>query len=150
MVGKRMRRLPPVPLWKGVTVLVVEDHEDTRDLFRRILESLGVRALVARHGHEALGVLARQPPDLVLCDLRMPVMDGFAFLREIRRDPSAPRVPVVAVTAHGADRDLDATWRAGFDGHLTKPIDYDSLVAVLERALGARWSAPDEEDDEGG
>jgi two-component system CheB/CheR fusion protein len=135
-------------LWKGVTVLVVEDHEDTRELFRRILESVGVRALVARHGHEALGLLG-QRLDLVLCDLRMPVMDGFAFLRAMRGDPSVSRVPVVAVTAHGADRDLDATWRAGFDGHLTKPIDYDSLVAVLERALGARWKAPDEEDEPG-
>ena len=143
------RRLPPVPLWKGVTVLVVEDHEDTRELFRRILESLGVRALVARHGHEALDLLGGHSLDLVLCDLRMPVMDGFAFLRAMRGDPSARRVPVVAVTAHGADRDLDATWRAGFDGHLTKPIDYDSMVAVLERALGARWTASDEEDELG-
>jgi CheY-like chemotaxis protein len=133
-------------LWKGVTVLVVEDHEDTRDMFRRILESLGARALVARHGHEALGLLGRQRLDLVLCDLQMPVMDGFAFLRAMRRDPRAPRVPVVAVTAHGADRDLDATWQAGFDGHLTKPVDYDSLVAVLERALGARWTALDEDE----
>jgi CheY-like chemotaxis protein len=142
-----MRRLPPVPLWKGVTVLVVEDHEDTRELFRRILHSLGARAVLARHGYEALGLLSRQPLDLVLCDLRMPVMDGFAFLRAMRRDPSAPRVPVVAVTAHGADRDLDATWRAGFDGHLTKPIDYDSLVAVLERAVGARWTGADEDEE---
>jgi CheY-like chemotaxis protein len=144
-----MRRLPPVPLWKGVTVLVIEDHEDTRVLFGRMLESLGVRALVARDGYEALGVMARYPPDLVLCDLRMPVMDGFAFLRAVRRDPSAHRVPVVAVTPHGADRDLHATWQAGFDGHLTKPVDYESIVAVLERALGTRGSANDEEDEAG-
>jgi CheY-like chemotaxis protein len=133
-------------LWKGVTVLVIEDHEDTRDLLRRILESLGIRTLVARDGQEALEVMARRLPDLVLCDLRMPVLDGFAFLRAVRRDPGARRVPVVAVTAHGADRDLHATWRAGFDGHLTKPFDFDSIVAVVERALGARWSAPEEEE----
>lgn len=145
-----MRRLPPVPLWKGVTVLVVEDHEDSRDLLRHILESLGARVLVARNGHEGLGIVARHAPDIVLCDLLMPVMDGFAFLRAVRRHPTARRVPVVAVTALGADRDLHETWRAGFDGHLTKPIDYDSILSVLERALGARWSADDEEDDGAG
>jgi CheY-like chemotaxis protein len=145
-----MRRLPPVPLWKGVKVLVIEDHEDSREALRRILASLGVQALVARNGHHALGLVARHAPDIVLCDLLMPGMDGFAFLREMRRDPSGARVPVVAVTALGSDRDLHRTWSAGFDGHLTKPIDYDSIVAVLERALGGRFSADDEEDDAGG
>jgi CheY-like chemotaxis protein len=140
-----MRRLPQFPMWKGRRVLVVEDHADSRDLIRQILQSVGVQVQVARDGAEALRVVTGAPPDLILCDLIMPIMDGFAFLDRIRRTPAVKHVPVIAVTAMGGDGDLQRTWRAGFDGHLTKPIDYDSVVGTVDRVLGAR-GLPDEEE----
>jgi CheY-like chemotaxis protein len=143
-----MRRLPPIPLWKDVTVLVIEDHRDSRELLRQMLHALGLRVLAARDGQEALDHLGETTPDLILCDLVMPVMDGFAFLSAIRRSPRYQRIPVVAVTALGQDHDLDATWRAGFDGHLTKPIDYDTVVATVERILGQRLGAKSTEEED--
>ncbi len=141
-----MRHLSPFPLWKGVTVLVVEDHADSRDVLRQILRSLGARVLLAIHGEEALRLVTKDPPDLILCDLIMPVMDGFAFLKRLRQLPAVARTPVVAVTALGASGDLQETWEAGFDGHLTKPIDYETVAGTLERVLsGSRL--PEEPDE---
>jgi CheY-like chemotaxis protein len=128
---------PRFPLWKGTAVLVVEDEPDSRDVLRQILRSLGVEPLLARDGREGLDVLARRRPAAILCDLLMPGMDGFAFLRTVRREPAFAAIPVVAVTALGGPDDLHRTWSAGFDGHLTKPVDYDTLAALLDRVLGA-------------
>jgi CheY-like chemotaxis protein len=134
------------PLWKGVSVLVVEDDADSRDLFGQILRSLGVEPLVARDGREGLDLLSRRKPDVILCDILMPGMDGFTFLHSVRREPDLAAIPVVAVTALGAPDDLQRTWNAGFDGHLTKPIDYDTLAALIDRVLGAvmRGEEPEE------
>ena len=115
-------------------------------MLRQILQSLGARVLLAIHGEEALKLLAKDPPDLILCDLIMPVMDGFAFLKRLRRLPAVARTPVVAVTALGASGDLQETWEAGFDGHLTKPIDYDTVTSTLERVLSAS-RLPEEPDE---
>jgi CheY-like chemotaxis protein len=134
------------PLWKGVAVLVVEDDADSRDVLRQILRSLGIEPLLARDGREGLDVLSRRKPSVILCDLLMPGMDGFAFLRSVRREPDLAGIPVVAVTALGGADDLQRTWTAGFDGHLTKPIDYDALAALIDRVLGAvlRLEEPEE------
>jgi CheY-like chemotaxis protein len=139
-MGGVAARHPPV--WaavKGARVLVLEDHADGRELLRQILHALGAHVLLAADGHQGLQLIAgRQPPDLVLCDLRMPGMGGFTFLERLRRDPSLARVPVIAVTALGDDRALHRTWAAGFDGHVTKPIDYDTIASVAERGLTHR------------
>ena len=140
-----MPQPPPLQFWKGVTVLVVEDHPDSRDVLGKLLRSVGARPLLARDGRDALVQLEKETPDLVLCDLLMPRMDGFAFLELLRRDPIHGKLPVVAVTALGADADLHRTWAAGFDGHLTKPIDYDSILALLNRVLSARLGFDDVE-----
>lgn len=142
-----MRRLPPLPMWRGTRILVVEDHPDSRDLLRQILQSVGARVLLAADGAEALRVATSEPPDLILCDLKMPVMDGFAFLHHLRHTPDVARIPVVAVTALGGEADLQRTWLAGFDGHLTKPIDHDAVVATVDRVFGARELPPDADDD---
>ena len=130
------RRLPPLPILKGSTILVLEDNPDSRELLRQILESLGARVLLAADGEEGLRLLSgRRPPDLILCDLLMPKLDGYGFIHGIRRDARLTRVPVVAVTGLGHGSDLNRTWLAGFDGHVTKPIDYDTIASVAERVL---------------
>jgi CheY-like chemotaxis protein len=141
-----MRPLRPVAMWRGTRVLVIEDHADSRDLLRQILQSVGVHVLMAGNGAEGLRVATSEPPDLILCDLKMPVMDGFTFLDQLRRMASVAHIPVVAVTALGGEADLLRTWQAGFDGHLTKPIDHDSVVATVDRVFGRR-DVPDEADD---
>ncbi len=125
---------PPTPSRahpKRFTVLLAENHPGTRESTRRLLESRGGRVLVAADGRQALEVLEHEDPDLVLCELRMPRVDGFAFISRIREDPHRTRLRVVALTVLAGDRDYLRTLEAGFDGHLTKPLDIQALSRFI-------------------
>ena len=140
--GRRKRKpsssrlRPPLDL-KGVTILIAEDHEHSRELLRDIVESFGASAVLASDGYDAVKKVSWIKADLVLCDLRMPRLDGFGFLDWLRHDPKLSRTPVIAVTALGSDADYRRTFDAGFNGHLVKPIDYETMAAQLERVFWA-------------
>jgi CheY-like chemotaxis protein len=142
-VGAAPRRRPagPSPLLAGLTVLVVEDHHDSRDVLRQMLQGYGARVVEAAHGEEALDLLDRPRPAAILCDLVMPVMDGFRFVAAVKASPRWRRIPIIAVTALGGELDYRRTWEAGFDAHLTKPVQPDHVVAVI-RAVTGRPPAP--------
>jgi CheY-like chemotaxis protein len=126
----------------GVTVLIVEDHADSRDMLRQIVASFGATVVSSEDGREALRVVGWVAPDLILCDLRMPSLDGFGLLETLRHHPSLSRTPVIAVTALGSDEDVQRTWQAGFNGHLVKPVDYGMVAAALERIFWAQGGGP--------
>jgi two-component system CheB/CheR fusion protein len=121
----------------SLIILVVEDTEDALEATRAMLEMLGAQVLVARNGREALDILAAGYVDLVLCDLRMPAMDGFEFLRELSRTAGAAAPPVVAMTGLASASDRERTRAAGFSGHLKKPFDDTALVLVIRSAMEA-------------
>jgi two-component system, sensor histidine kinase len=127
----------------GYTVLLIEDNDDFREVFRLRLESLGAHVLVVADGLAGLGQMARPPlPNAVLCDLTMPTMDGLEFARRVRLDPRYRRVLLVAVTGSDSDADVLQTWRAGFDAHLVKPVSDEALGALARRVEGdftAEW-----------
>jgi CheY-like chemotaxis protein len=131
----RAPRLSPSRPLKGLALLVVEDHDDSREFLKRLLEALGARVLVAGNGRDALDVLQSHLPDAILLDLMMPVMDGYTFARRVARDRRLARIPVIAVTALGGTRDLLQTWEAGFAGHVTKPLGQVELITVVQRVL---------------
>lgn len=142
--GPGPRRLPfaprrqidlSAPRLDRLTVLVLEDHLDSREMLRQMLQDLGATVVSAGDGWEGLHVLRAERPDVILCDLLMPAMDGFAFIAALRRDPRWRRIAVVAVTALGSDADYRRTWEAGFDAHLTKPIQPNHLAAVIRAVL---------------
>lgn len=122
----------------GLTILVVEDTPDSLEATRIMLEVLGAEVLVARDGVEALDVMATSSPDLVLCDLRMPRMDGFEFLHELSRTEGDDRPPVVAVSGLVSKSDQERTRAAGFDGHLKKPFDDVALESAVRATLDHR------------
>lgn len=129
---------PPVAPFADLTILVVEDTEDSLEATHMLLELLGAHVLVARDGVEALDVMAIRQPDLVLCDLRMPRMDGFEFLIELSRLQGRDHPPVVAVTGFVSEADHQKTDAAGFEGHLNKPFDDTALVSTVRATLSHR------------
>lgn len=124
---------PSAGALSGLSVLVVEDAADMREFLRVLLGHLGAQVALACDGREALDMIQDAHPNVVLCDLRMPRMDGFEFIRELRRTPSYP--PVVAMSALAGKADRQHTREAGFEGHITKPFDDAALVAALDAAL---------------
>jgi CheY-like chemotaxis protein len=124
---------------KSATILLVEDHDDSRDAFGQILASLGHRVLLAATGRDALQIVATERPDLVLCDLRMPGMDGYDFMAALRAQDKLPELTVIAVTGSAPEpATLTHLQAAGFASHLTKPLDYDAIVGALDSFLRAK------------
>jgi CheY-like chemotaxis protein len=123
----------------GVRILVIDDHVDSRDALQQVLEVLGATVHAAGDGGDGLAIAERERPHLVLCDLRLPGMDGFAVLAALRASLPDHPIRVLAVTGLGRADDVKRCRAAGFDGHLVKPLDYDRLVATVGRvlALGA-------------
>jgi len=128
------RKTGPAPL-AGITALVVDDQRDIAQAVGHMLEADGARVFVADSGGEALALIDRHRPDVILSDLTMPGMDGFEFLRRLRADPQTARLPVVAVTGHGRRSDSLRAWEAGFDGHVGKPVDWTTLIAAVHRCV---------------
>jgi CheY-like chemotaxis protein len=120
-----------------VSVLVVDDDDHAREGMVRLIQTLGVRARAARDGEEALALVPEVQPDLILCDLQMPRLDGFGFVKRLRRTPPFSRILTVAVTGLSGPLDIAATREAGFDDHLVKPISTEMIARVLERAVDA-------------
>lgn len=117
------------------TVLVVDDYDDVRVVTRKALESLGYRVLEAASGTEAVRVAQSDSPDLILMDLSMPAMDGFATIHQLRRLLGLRDVPVIAVSAHTAREVREDALAAGCCDFITKPFHIQKLKAAVERLL---------------
>lgn len=126
----------------GLSVLVVDDVEDARESLQGLLQDLGAQVSVAADGREALQRVQEVDPDLVLCDLRLARMDGFDFIRELKRAAPSNHPPVVAVSALAGDVQRKRTRDAGFSGYLKKPFDSAALVAAADAALGPPETIP--------
>jgi two-component system sensor histidine kinase/response regulator len=116
-------------------VLVAEDNAVNQMLVERFLRKLGCRTTVADNGRAALRALERAAFDVVLMDVQMPEMDGYAASAAIRahRDPAIAALPIVALTAHAMPADRERCLAAGMDGFLTKPLRIDALRDELRR-----------------
>ena len=116
---------------KDLKVLLVEDVEDTRLFMRIELEEQGFIVLEAENGQVAVDIAAREKPDVILMDLTLPLMDGFAATKLIRQNDALKNVPIIAITAHKED-DFRADAKAsGFDAYVTKPIDVNWLKGLI-------------------
>jgi len=124
-------------------VLLVEDNLVNQRLAVRMLEKMGHQVVVAQTGQEALNSLQAEKFDLVLMDVQMPEMDGFAATREIRRRElgGQEHLPVIAMTAHAMKGDRESCLEAGMDDYLAKPINREELQQVIERAIKSKKEA---------
>jgi len=123
-------------------VLVAEDNAVNRELLREVLEARGYEVIEACNGQEALDMIGQSQPDLLLLDISMPVLDGFATVRKIRENPKLAALPVLAVTAYAMRGDQEKILNSGFDGYLSKPVNSQSLAKELDRHLGKRIASP--------
>ena len=120
---------------RDLTVLLVEDVEDTRHFMRLELEEQGFIVFEAENGQVAVETAAREKPDVILMDLTLPLMDGFTATKLIRQYDALKNVPIIAFTAHKED-DFRADAKAsGFDAYVTKPIDVNWLKDLIDGLL---------------
>ena len=116
---------------RPASVLVVDDNVDAAETLQMFLEVSGCMARVAHTGTEALGVLERFQPQVALFDIGLPDMNGYELARRVRQLPGGAGMLLIAATGWGQEADKQLAFDAGFDHHLTKPIDFDKLRALL-------------------
>ena len=119
------------------TVLLVEDNEDNRTIYSTALSHAGYRVIEAATGLEGVERARSESPDLILMDMSMPVLDGWAATRILKGEDSTRHIPVVALTAHAMSSDRQIALDAGCDGYLSKPVPPRSVLAEVVRWLGA-------------
>ncbi|MBS0326143.1 MAG: response regulator [Proteobacteria bacterium] len=119
-------------------LLLVEDNELNRDMLSRRLVRRGYDVVFALDGQAAVDAAAALAPDLILMDMSLPVLDGWEATRRIKADPRLCAIPVIALTAHAMQGDAHRALGAGCDEFETKPVEFDRLLAAIERLLAAR------------
>ncbi len=118
-------------------ILIVEDDPPTRELMAWLLREAGHTVGEAGDGAQGLQLALDERPDLVVCDLRLPSMDGYAVARALKRDPGCAAIPLLAVSSLRPEQDRERVLAAGFDGYVCKPIEPASFVAEVEAFLPA-------------
>jgi CheY-like chemotaxis protein len=118
-------------------VLLIEDNPPSLELMSYLLRHFGHTPIESRDGLEGLDAMRRERPELVVCDIDLPKLDGYALAGRARADAELKSIPMVAVTALAIVGDRERALRAGFDGYITKPIDPETFVAQLENFLPA-------------
>ena len=116
-------------------VLIVEDNEQNLYLLSFILQKRGYEVAAAHDGQQGIDMALSMIPDLILLDIQLPVMDGYAVARALRADPRLDRVPIVAVTSYAMTGDREKTIEAGCNGYIEKPINPDTFLQQVEAHL---------------
>ena len=116
-------------------VLLVEDTEDNRFMMRRLLEMSGFQVVEAMNGEEAVRLARAESPQLILMDLSLPVIDGLAATRLIRKVPALEATPIIAVSAHDTSDFQTEAVKAGCNSYVTKPIDFNELEQLIHQLL---------------
>jgi two-component system, cell cycle response regulator DivK len=116
-------------------ILVIEDQPDNRTILRDLLSAAGFVVLEAEDGQAGIATALAERPDLILMDIQMPIVDGYAATRQIKAAPGMAAVPIIAVTSHALAGDEAKTRAAGCDGYIAKPFSPRALLAEVRRFL---------------
>ena len=116
-------------------ILVVEDQPDNRQIIRDMLADTGYEIAEAENGEEALAAITKQRPDLILMDIQLPIMDGYAATRRIKTDPALKSIPVIAVTSYALSGEEKKAREAGCDDYVPKPYSPRQLLAKIRQYL---------------
>jgi two-component system, cell cycle response regulator DivK len=116
-------------------MLLIEDNEQNQYLVTFLLEKHGYEIVVASDGLAGIALAEQETPSLILLDIQLPMMDGYAVARQLRANPALAHVPVVAVTSYAMPGDREKALAAGCDGYLEKPINPETFVSQVEGYL---------------
>ncbi|MGH9141133.1 MAG: response regulator [Vicinamibacterales bacterium] len=119
----------------GFRILVIEDNPTNLELMTYLLNAFGHTTTGARDGEEGIEAALLAPPDLILCDLALPKLDGYGVLRRLKSESSLTGVPIIAVTASAMVGDRDKVIETGFNGYISKPITPETFVGEVESYL---------------
>lgn len=141
--SKKLKRLTPkksepAATSNAVRVLYVEDAEVIRDTISRLLELNGYEVAYAKNGQEGVDKAVSWQPDVILMDLRMPVMDGFKAIEQIKSDPRTRYIPVFVVSAWSSKKDRTQAKLAGATDFFVKPPDLNQLITAIENVLSSK------------
>jgi len=123
-------------------ILVVEDDSTIRELFCSLLTAAGFEAEGAEHALAAVCAIVREKPDLILADIRMPIVDGLSLVRELKAHGDSGHIPIIAVTGLDTKESREAATEAGCDGYITKPIEAGAFAGQIREFLRLRESRP--------
>jgi CheY-like chemotaxis protein len=116
-------------------ILCIEDNEQNLYLVKFILEKHGYEVVAAMDGQEGIDKAATVLPELILLDIQLPLMDGYAVARQLRTNPDLARIPIVAVTSYAMQGDREKAIAAGCSGYIEKPINPDTFIQQVEAHL---------------
>jgi two-component system, cell cycle response regulator DivK len=119
-------------------IVLVEDNEDNRDMLSRRLTRKGYEVLIAVNGEEAVELVKKEQPALVLMDISLPLMDGFEATRRLKSTDVTKNIPIVALTAHAMSGDREKAIDAGCDDYDVKPVELTRLLSKIENLLKTR------------
>jgi CheY-like chemotaxis protein len=119
-------------------ILLVEDHEEIWDFLSRRLKRHGHEVVVAQDGQEGLDKVRADPPELVLLDMNLPVIDGWTVAKTLKDDASTRHIAIIALTAHAMAGDREKALAAGCNDYHPKPIDFSQLLTQIDAALAAK------------
>ncbi|MDM8528967.1 response regulator [Anaerolineales bacterium HSG24] len=125
-------------VWTGKIprVLYVDDHSTTREIMVYIFEAAGADILLAEDGLEGVEMAHQWQPDIILMDLRMPRLNGFDAIRDIRADETTAHIPIIVTSAWANAKHKKRSAAAGADEHLSKPVDFNYLVTMINQYVG--------------
>lgn len=118
-----------------IRILIIEDNSTIRENTAELLELEGYSTLTASNGRTGLEKIKLHIPDLILCDLRMPEMDGFTVLKHLGEQPGLKRIPFIFFSAKSEKKEVNQGIDAGADDYLTKPFELEELLASIEKCL---------------
>ena len=123
------------------TILLVEDNEMNRDMLSRRLVRRGHDVLIAIDGEAGVQMAQSESPDLILMDMSLPVMDGWAATRKLKAAPDTQDIPIIALTAHAMAGDREKAMDAGCNDYDTKPIEFPRLLGKIEHLLSGETAS---------
>jgi two-component system, cell cycle response regulator DivK len=116
-------------------ILVVEDQADNRRILQDLLTKAGYEIILAENGQEALEVVARERPNLILMDIQLPLLDGYEATRRIKADPALRAIPIIVITSYALSGDESKAKAAGCDAYVAKPFSPRALLAKVREYL---------------